>query len=100
MKNLALSLIVLFSINTAYAREPIFIVKVHNDYLVLNETKIKSPQYLKKTLVKLESPNEVMLHVHTCLSIERLASVINELVPEYKSRIKVYGTKSDSICRN
>lgn len=100
MKLQIFTLLLLLATAPVFATEPLFIVKVHDDYMAMGNESLNSTQLLKDRLKKEQSPDEVMLHVHACLNIERLAQVVNELLPEYKSRIWIYGVRSDEDCNS
>jgi hypothetical protein len=79
--------------------EPLFIAKIQDDHLTLDDKQFSVIAELKEELKYLQSPDEVMLHIHTCADVERLAYVVNNLLPEYKSRVWVYGSKNDEVCK-
>jgi len=84
---------------TVFALEPLFTIKIHDHYLLVNGNKIKSINMVSAELKKLESPNEVFVQAHACLNSERLNNLINHLIPNYKPHLSVYGAHTDSDCK-
>ena len=99
MRTIAISIIVLFtSIELSFGLEPLFIIKVHDDYLQVDGKNISSIEEIKEYLIKKESPNEVYVHAHVCFNADRLNSLIKDIKAKYKVHLSSYGSHSDKDC--
>lgn len=99
MRVIVISIIVLFSnIEVSFGLEPLFIIKIHDDYLQVDGKAVDSIDEVKDYLVKMESPNEVYVHAHVCLNADRLNNLIKEIKASYKVHLSSYGSHEDKDC--
>lgn len=99
MRAFKFAIIVLFAaIDTSFGMEPLFIIKVHDDYLLVDDNNVQSIYEIKDYLSKMKSPNEVYVHAHVCLNADRLNILIKDLSASYKIHLSSYGSQSDKDC--
>ena len=99
MRAIVFTLIVLITnIEPSFGLDPLFIIKVHDDYLQVDGKNVQSIEEIKDYLLKMESPNEVYVHAHVCLNADRLNSLIKEIKEKYKVYLSSYGSHKDKDC--
>ncbi len=82
----------------AIALEPLFIIKLHDDYIEMNNTRFNGASEVMEKLSALKSPDEVYLHAHVCLNSSKMNEFTEKLMSKYKIHLSSYGSHQDADC--